>query len=320
MLDTRVSTRRPHYNPGVSEVSGSFRSTRARRLAALLTGAALLLTACGQGKAGTAIADGDDAATYVSEKFAEQLGKLGDQFTGDRPRKSTLDRYARVDDKDSDSTITGIQLGKPPARLSTNRSKETPEEYLDSFHPAGSTVEYLKLGPVYASLAPTPWVSMPYNGDQYDECFWGGQQDVCKMVSAVTEATQSPKARAAKSAKRLDDGTVELNADITLRLFLKHRVVVFPQNLIDLMSESMQEEPIPTKITIDAQGTIKAIEMNAKIAKDGHEVEIRMHYQHQGEPTERDLPEVPPEAEVTALKTDAEVNDFYDRMGEIQGN
>ncbi|WP_020668386.1 hypothetical protein [Amycolatopsis nigrescens] len=296
------------------------RNHRHRRLAALLACAGLLVattTACGSAKAGSAVPDGDQAATYVSAKFAEKIEALGNDFSGNESRKSVLQRFARVDEKKSNSTISAVQFGRPPARFSKNHSNTNSADYLDSFHPANSEVEYLQLGPAYAALAPTPWVSMPYTAGNLNECFWEGQQDVCKMIQAVADSVN--KGKAAKRANSRPDGSVELSAEVTLGAFLQNKVIVFPPSLLGLISDKMKTEVLPTRLILDPKGKLTEIEMTGKIADAGHEVEVRMHYKLDGEPTANDLPKLPDASQVTVLPDKAAVDDFYRRLGEIQG-
>lgn len=287
---------------------------RIRRLAA--AGAVLVLAAaCSPGRAGTAVPDGDQAAEYVSAKFAATLDRLDEDFSSREPRKSVHESFARIDDKKSDHTLTAIQVGSPPSRLLKNHSDRDSSDYRDYFHPVGSDVEYTLLGPEYASLAPTPWISEPYDGGRYGPCFWEGYITVCKMLSAVNSALQD--GHAAKEAKSLRDGSVELTAEITLRSFLEERVVVFPDWALERISETMRDGIIDTRIRLDPEGELAEIEMTGLIKADGHEVEIDQHYRVLEPPTEEDLPDVPAPEEVTELKTQAQIDDFYRRMDEI---
>ncbi|WP_232376369.1 hypothetical protein [Amycolatopsis aidingensis] len=280
----------------------------------VLTGSAA--TGCGSELAVTAVADGDDAATYVNAKFADTLKTLSEDFQGTEDRASTTDKYARVDDQWMDSTITAVQVGRPPARLSKNHSNKDSTEYLDVFHPAGSPVEYLLLGPAYESLAPTPWVSTPHTGGQYGPCAWEGYRDVCAMLNAVGQAVE--QGGATKQAKSLPGGATELIAEIPLRIFLENRVIIFPDRLLKKVTEEMKSETIDTRIELDGAGKLRTIEMNGTITGESR-FEVRMKYQVQQEqPTETDLPKVPARDEVTALSDRAAVRDFYDRMGELQ--
>ncbi|GAB3486519.1 hypothetical protein [Amycolatopsis cihanbeyliensis] len=275
-----------------------------------------MTTGCGSELTATAIPDGDDAAAYVSAKFADTLTTLSEDFQGIEDRASTTDKYARVDDQWMDSTITAVQVGRPPARVSKNHSNKDSTEYLDVFHPAGSPVEYLLLGPAYESLAPTPWVSTPHTGGQYGPCAWEGYRDVCAMLSAVDQAVE--QGDATKQAKSLPGGAVELIAEVPLGVFLENRVIIFPDRLLKKVTEKMKSEVIDTRIGLDGAGKLRTIEMNGTVTGESR-FEVRMKYQVQQEPpTETDLPKVPEKDKVTVLPDRAAVRDFYDRMGELQ--
>jgi hypothetical protein len=291
---------------------------RARtRFTALLACVGLLAAGCGSAKAGTAVPNGEDAAAYVSAKFANTLKSLSDQFNGTDDRKSALDTVARFDARTMNSTITGIQLGHPPARLSKNHSNLDSNEYLDTLHPANSPVQYMLLGPVYASLAPTHWVSMPYTAGDLSECFWGGAQDVCKMLGAVADSLD--QGHAAKSANSKADGSLELTADVTLGAFIDNRVIVFPSSILDQITTAMKAQTLQAQIMLDPKGKLTEIRMTGTINGDGHQLEINEHYYLEGTPTQSDLPNVPDPADVTVLPDSAAVSDFYARMGAIQG-
>jgi hypothetical protein len=287
-----------------------------RGLTALAAPVMLLTSGCVTSHTATPVPDGDEAAAYVSAKFADKLQRLSEDFTGNEPRKSTLGSFARIDDKKADNTITAVQIGSPPSRVSKNHSNRDSGEFLDSYHPADSAVEYLRLGPAYSSLAPTPWVSMPYTGNNYGACFWEGYSTVCKMLNSVSAAVEADQA--AKQARSLPGGSVELTAEIPLRIFLDNQVISFPEQLLTRISEPMKSEPLTALIVLGPDGELRRIEMNGIVVGDGHEVEIRMAYQVLDPPTENDLPPVPDDDEVTALADRAAVSDFYDRLGEIQ--
>ncbi|NIJ14179.1 hypothetical protein FHU38_004523 [Saccharomonospora amisosensis] len=288
---------------------------RVRRLITL--GAALVLIAgCSPGRAGTAIPDGDEVTRYVNAKFTATLDRLDDEISSRDPRKSTHRSFTRIDDKKADTTYTAIQVGSPPSRLYKNHSNRDSSDYRDYFHPAGSDVEYVFLGPEYASLAPTPWVSMPYDGAGLNNCFWGGYASLCKMLAAVSTATQNGEADK-QQAKNLVDGSVELVAEIPLSEFLNQRVVVLPDWALARISDQMRKGMLRAQIRLGPDGKLQEIRMTGKISDGEHEVQINEHYQVQDPPTEEELPNVPPPEQLTVLTAEAEVDDFYDRMNEI---
>lgn len=284
-------------------------------MAVLVTSVGVLVSGCATAKVGTGIPDGAEAAEYVSAKFSNTLTTLSNDMTGNEPRKSRLDWFGRIDDKDASVNVTAVQLGSPPSRFvdeSTNDESGLP---LDYFHPAGSSVRYVRLGPQTRSLAPTPWVSMPYTGHNLGACFWVGYGRVCSMLNAVAAAAEH--GNAAKQAASLPDGSTELQAEVTLRDFFDNEAIPFPDDLVNTLPEEMKNETLGTRIVLTPQGELELIEMNGLVKASGHEVEIRMRYEVLEPPTERDLPQVPDESQVTPLPDEAAVDDFWKRLGEL---
>lgn len=287
---------------------------RLRTLVAL--GAVLMLIAgCTRGEVGTAIPDGDEVAEYVSAKFASTLDRLTDDILSNEPRKSIHNTFTRINDKKADYTITAIQAGSPPSRFFKNHSNRNSNDYRDFFRPAGSDVEYILLGPIYSDLAPTPWISKPYELSGLNNCFWGGYAPVCRMLETVNRSMQ--QGHAAKQAKSLEDGSIELTAEVTLREFLNQRVVVIPDWLLAEIDETMKDGLLDVRILLGPDKKLQEIEMTGLISVDEHEIEIKEHYRVQEPPTEDDLPEPPPPDQVTELTSDDQVDEFYDRMSEI---
>lgn len=271
--------------------------------------------ACGTARAGTAVPDGDQLATYVTNKFSTTLSGLRGEFTGTEPRKSSLSKFIRVDDFSSDGTITGVQVGQPPSRVSKNQGSRTAAQYLVSFHPAGSSVEFLQLGPAYASLAPTPWVALPYNQDDPDECNWAGQQDACEILQSVGDSLS--QGHAAKNATSKLDGSVELTADVSLRTLLDDKLLVFEPDLMARIDETMKNQVIPARITLDSQGKLSQIDLIGTVVGNGHEVEVKMNYRIDGEPSANDLPQLPDPSQVTTLTDSSAVDTFYQGLHQI---
>lgn len=287
---------------------------RLRRVVAVCA-TLLLVAGCATGRVGEPIPDGDDVAKYVGTKFAATLERLDDDLGENEPRKSTHRSFMRIGELKSDNTVTAIQVGSPPDRFYKNHSNRNSADYRDYFLPAGSDVEYTLLGPDYASLAPTPWVSMPYSGEGLNICFWGGYLTVCKIFTAVNRSMESSEVD--KTAKSLADGSTELTIGMPLRIFLEERIVVLPDWLLEEIPESLLDKVIDTRILLSPEGDLKEIEMQGLLSDSGQEVEIKQHYQVLEPPTEHEIPAVPSPDEVTELTTDKEVDEFYDRMSEI---
>lgn len=287
---------------------------RRHRIFVALGSLLLLAVGCTQEKSGTAIPDGDDVAEYVSEKFEATLDRLTEDITGNEPRKSVHTSFTRINDKKSNYTITALQVGNPPSRFYKNHSNRDPDDQRDFFIPAESDVEYLRLGPTYADLAPTRWVSLPHTADKLNNCYWGGYASVCRMLETVNRSMQ--QGNATKQAKSLPDGSVELTAKTTLREFLNQRVVVMPDWILEQISETMKDERLDVRILLTPDDKLQEIEMTGLISVDGDEVEVKEHFRVQDPPTEDDLPVLPESDQVTEL-TEEQTDELYDGMGEI---
>ena len=178
-------------------------------------------------------------------KFENAMNKIRRTVGSRRDTTAASDAYFRINEKWPHSIVTSARLSSPEIRISRNQSQKNADESLESFTPADGTVNYLHLGPVYKSLAPTPWVSMPKpdtgNGPV---CAWGGVLPGCKVADAVALAV-SLNENAIKSARSLPDERVELAADITFDNFLKARVEVLPQSALSRLSDAIRQEIIP---------------------------------------------------------------------------
>jgi hypothetical protein len=150
-------------------------------------------------------------------------------------------------------------------------------------------------------------------------CAWGGVLPGCKVADAVALAV-SLKEKAITSARSLPNERVELAADITLDNFLKTRVEVLPQSALSRFRDAIRQEIIPTKVTLEQDGTLSQISMEAKISKDNHNVELRYDYKFTGKATVQDFPKTPAPADVTPLSDKPAVDDFYRRLGDLQGS
>ncbi|AXB46859.1 hypothetical protein [Amycolatopsis albispora] len=295
-----------------------------KRLLAAFAATTLLVTGCAQGKAGTPIPDGDEAAAYVSAKFSDTLDKLHEDFQAMKPRKSTLDKRFLLNGQGINSKIETVQAGKPVGELVRNHSNTDLNDYTDNLYPPGNTTKYSLLGPLYASLAPTPWVGLPSSATtgEFGACSTGTYIVACKMLNAVVKATKDD--RAARSAKRIEDGSVIIEVDLTLRRFVEFKVEIFSDEIIGKFTEEMMNMPLTTRVELTPQQTMRRIDIKGEFAgktRGGNDVKIEIQYNYaitEGA-TERDIPPIPDPSQVTMLPDEAAVADFNRRKDEIQG-
>ncbi len=283
-------------------------------------GALLVLSACGQARAGTALPKGDDAANYVGAKFEQTMSKLETTITSARDVTNSTDAYFRFDEKYVHSVVTSARTGNPESRVHRNRSLKNPDESLETFVPGEGTIEYMHLGPVYKDLAPTPWVSMPKpDAGLTQPCIWEGILPACKMADTVDTAYKADK-RAVQGAKSLGEGKTAVTVNVPFATFLDNRVEVLPPSLLDQIGPELKKAQIPATITLNPDGSLDSFVMEAKFEGDGHKLELRYEFKFTGKATAQDLPATPDPSQVTALPDNAAKQDFYRRLGEAQGN
>lgn len=287
---------------------------RSRFVPALLAGC-LLVTSCTTEITGKGTADDTEAAEYVSEKFGDKLQNLSGSLHGEQPQKVRLQWQGRVDDSDSGATVHTVKVGSPPSYDITEQSIKDSDDTLETYHPAGSKVQYVRLGPRYESLAPTPWVSMPYEAWGSPQCAMKGYRMFCKMVNSIADATE--KHDAAKKATTRSDGATELVAGVTLRDILANEIIAFPDDLLEVISDSMKNEQVRATVRLDPDGDPASVAMNGTVSGGEHEVEIHVKFEVLGSAAKDDMPGKPAKDDLTKLKDQDDVDDFYERMGDL---
>ncbi|SNR71450.1 hypothetical protein SAMN06265360_115135 [Haloechinothrix alba] len=183
------------------------------------------------------------------------------------------------------------------------------------YFPADVDKEFIQLGGVYSDLADSPWESMPdrYEFDLVSECVWHGARDACKVTGAIAQSVEQAR-RALMNARSLDDGSVEITAELTWDTFFDSRVIVLPDDAAEQSGGPFADHSITARVILDPGR--KA----GETALEEHELELLMSYRTLDEPTGSDFPELPNDEDVTELETEEEAGEFLDRMGEITAN
>lgn len=289
-----------------------------RRLTALTACVGLLLSGCGTAHSGTAVPNAAAAAKYVSKKFEDSINNLNKEIHAQEDKKVRLERYLRLDERWLDGTIEGARRGSPPDRSVKIADNKNPANQRVILQPPGKR-EYMYLGGVYSSLAPTPWVSLPSTTSGGWECTWSGAQDACKIVDAIA-ATVKADPHAVRSAKSLSAGDTEVRAAMTYDAFLESRVIVLPQDASDEIRKYFGDKAIRVRIILSEDSKLKEITLDGKEANAEHKLELRMKYQNLGEPNDSDFPKKPRKQDITDLRTKKQVDKFHDGLDELHGS
>lgn len=282
-----------------------------------LTLAALLLTAgCGQSVTGTPAPDPEGARKATERLYADSVKAMNTYVTDAGDFRGTVYRYAKIKDKSSGSEVNVSRRGSPPALVTRIKSTSNPGYEYDIHRPADGPAEYVRLGPGYAKLAPTPWVSGPAKPVADFHCAVAGLQTLCKLGSALDQSGHGGKVR--PEGARLDDGGTELRTGITLKAFVDNSVIPIPTDITAKIEPEMMDRVFPAKIVVNADGTLRKVEVKGEATGKGGSVQLEVGYEARGRSAADDFPPLPRPGEVTVLPDQAASDDFWARLGAVR--
>jgi hypothetical protein len=288
--------------------------------AAVAAVTAVLLAGCAQGVAGTARPNEAEAQKARTAGYDAGITAFEEHFNNVSDEKSRAYYYVRYDDKSLDREVDAFFLGDPPAILSRISGKEDGDEF-DKFHPAGADVDYARLGPKLAHLAPTPWVSEPtiYHKDlAVHPCMLDGISSACGLSKAIAQTKLESPDGLVKEARRNADGSSEVLTGITLETFLEFKVMIFSDELKKKFTPEMLNSVLPVRINFDADGRFSKFELRATVPGEPTQLQLQLGYEVKGTTEESDFPEPPKPDEVTALDKAAS-DKFWDDVFATQG-
>jgi hypothetical protein len=282
--------------------------------------ATVLLAGCAQGVPGTPRSNDAEAAKAQAAAYDLGIKAFEYHFSNVKDEKGRAYYYVRFADKSLDREVEAFFLGDPPAILSKVGGTEDGDEF-DKFHPAGADLDYVRLGPKLAHLAPTPWVSeatlFPKNG-YFSPCELDGISSACGLSKAIAQTNLETPDGLDKQTRRNPDGTSEILTGITLQTFLEFKVMIFSEESGAKITPEMLKEVLPVRITLDAEGRFAKFELRATVPGEPSQLQVQLGYEATGKTTKSDFPEVPKPEEVTALDKAAS-DKFWDDVYATQG-
>jgi hypothetical protein len=282
--------------------------------------AALTLAACGQAVPGSPTPNADAAHQAADRMFTQSIDALEKYVTASKNFRGTLFRYVTLKGKSTSGEVDVSQYGRPESLIAKFHATDHPDYRYDTFHPAGNDRDFILLGPGYASLAPTKWVSLPTTTSSGYVCATPGLQTLCKMSEAMEATSKATPAGLEKSAARLPDGGFEARTAITLKSFLDKTLISIPADITALIEPEMTGRLIPLRIQINSDSTLRKIEINGEVAGQGGKMQIQLGYEAKGPSEPGDFPSTPPPAEVTALPDRAAADEFQVKLGQVRAN
>jgi hypothetical protein len=150
-------------------------------------------------------------------------------------------------------------------------------------------------------------------------CVWGGVLTPCRMADSTVDAYKADK-RAVRGAKSLGDGKTAVTVNVPFGIFVKNRVEILPQSLVDQVGPELKKAAVPATITLNPDGSLSSFVLEAKFAGDGHQLELKYDFRFTGKASLQDMPKLPDASQITVLPDRAAMDEFYRRLGEAQGS
>ncbi|RSM67408.1 hypothetical protein DMH04_49050 [Kibdelosporangium aridum] len=287
------------------------------RVTRLALAAVALVAGCGQAVTGSPVPNPKDLKVAGERFYNVGLDSVRTYIKDATDFRGTVYRYGAIKDKRSGSEVSVSMRGTPPALITKIKSTSHPGFDYDLYRPADGDRGYIKLGPGYAKLAPTPWVSEPASPVSGYGCAISGLQTLCKLIDAMEQTAKGGVA--APEGSKGADGATEVRTGITLKAFIDNSVIPIPADVTALVEPEMMGKVFPTKIIVNADGTLRKVEVKGEVpGKDG-KVQLEVGYEARGRSAADDFPPLPAAGETTALPDKAASDDFWARLGATRG-
>jgi hypothetical protein len=292
---------------------GSGSRVAAPLLATLL--AAVALSGCARPVSGTATPNQAAADAAMTAAYGRALGEFEAHFAHLGDEKAKVYNYFTWGETKRTNEFESAKLGNPPATLVTKRRDESDETML-TLHPAGADVDYVRLDRAHASLAPTPWVSLPTAFPKelgFDPHSLLTSWVAVKLDLAMDQTKLDAPDQQQRTVTVTGDG-YELHSGVTLGTMIDQGIATVPDELKSKVTPEMKATVLPVRMNFDPNWRFRSFEVAATVPGDP-ELRIQIGYEVAGTAAKSEFPAAPAPAEVTAITDKAAVAKFYDDLG-----
>lgn len=289
--------------------------TRAARLA----GAALCLVlaaGCAQPTAGRPTADRAAAEQATADMVKRALDAFETYFNDLGDDHARVYNYLNYGDLKITTEHETWKVGDPPDVLFKRRFAED-GGWSETIYQAKSDVDYIKLDPDHAFMAPTPWVSVPaLYKDGFENCYLLTAWVACHLDKAIGETKLNAPDQQPREARATEDG-FEITTGATLKSMLDEGFISIPDDKRDGLTDRQLEKVVPVVLRFDKRLTLTSFEIRDTIADgDATPLELQLEYEALGKATEDDIPKQPDAAQVTPITDEAAVEAFFTKFND----
>jgi hypothetical protein len=289
--------------------------TRSARLAGAVLCVAVV-TACAQPTAGQAVADQAAAEKATTDAVQRGLDAFESHFTNLGNEHARVYNYLNYGDLKITTEHETWKVGNPPDILYKRRFKED-GEWSETISPPSSQVDYIKLDPDHAFLAPTPWVTVPSTyKDGFDNCFLLTAWVACHLDKAIGQTKLDAPDEQPSEARATGDG-FEVTTGATLKAMMDEYFISIPEEDRGDLTDRQLAKVVPVVLKFDQNMDLTGFEIRDSIADgDAKALEIQLEYEVVGEATKDDVPDPPAASQITAITDQAASDAFFEKFND----
>jgi hypothetical protein len=289
--------------------------TRSARLAcAVLT--VVAATACAQPTAGTPVADRAAAEKATADAVQRGLDAFESHFTNLGNEHARVYNYLNYGDVKITTEHETWKYGNPPDILYKRRFSDD-GEWSEQISPPGTKVDYIKLDPDHAFLAPTPWVSVPsIYANGYDNCFLLTAWVACHLDKALGQTKLDAPDEQPNEARTTEDG-FEVTTGAGLKNMMDEYFITIPEEDRDKLTDRQLATVVPVVLKFDHDMNFTGFEIRDSITDgDATELQLQLEYEVLGEAEKDDIPDPPATAQITAITDPAASDAFFEKFND----
>jgi hypothetical protein len=289
--------------------------TRTARLAGAVLCVAVV-AGCAQPTAGRPTADRAAAEKATADAVERGLDAFEEYFNNLGDDHARVYNYLNYGDVKITTEHETWKVGDPPDILFKRRFTED-GGWSETIYQAKSDVDYIKLDPEHAFMAPTPWVSVPAlykNG--FDNCYLLTAWVACHLDKAIGETKLNAPDEQPHEARATADG-FEVTTGATLESMIDEGFISIPQDKRDSITDRQLKHVVPVVLKFDENMTLTGFEIRDTIGDgDAKPLELQLEYEALGKATEDDIPSQPKASDVTPITDQAAVDTFFTKFND----
>ncbi|GAB1508509.1 hypothetical protein [Actinophytocola sp. KF-1] len=292
------------------------RVTRIARPLACAVVCLAVTAGCAQPTTGRPVADRAAAEQATADAVKQGLDAFQDHFANFGDEHARVYNYLNYGDTKITTEHESFKVGNPPAILLKRRFSDD-GDWSRRVTPPGSKVDYIELDEDHASLAPTPWVSVPSTfAEGFDTCFLLTAWAACNVDASIGQTTLDAPDEQPSEARATEDG-FEVTTGALLGVMLDEGIVSVPEDQRDGLTERMLRTVVPVTIRLDHSMEFTGFVVRGTVSDgDATRLEIQLEYEVLGAAKASDIPAAPEASEVTAITGDAEVDEFMTKFND----